>query len=111
MILFVVAIIISTFSQSILRVTMTSHMIKEGGEKDQGELMGVLTSIMSLSAIVGPLAAGWFYGFSSRAPFILAAVLSVIAYLIMQFEKKPKISEFSVDEVAIESGEQKMELA
>lgn len=58
MILFVTAIIISTFSQSILRITMTNHIIKDGGEKDQGELMGVLTSIMSLSAIVGPYS-GW----------------------------------------------------
>lgn len=111
MILFVTAIIISTFSQSILRITMTNHIIKDGGEKDQGELMGVLTSIMSLSAIVGPIAAGWFYGYSNRSPFILAAILSVIAYLIMQFETKHKPEEFKVDETIIESGEQKMELA
>jgi DHA1 family tetracycline resistance protein-like MFS transporter len=111
MILFVTAIIISTFSQSILRITMTNHIIKDGGEKDQGELMGVLTSIMSLSAIVGPIAAGWFYGYSNRSPFILAAILSIIAYLIMQFETKHKPKEFKVDETIIESGEQKMELA
>lgn len=111
MVCFVIAIIISTFTQSILRITMTSHIIKEGGEKDQGELMGVLTSIMSLSAIVGPIAAGWFYGFSSRAPFILAAVLSLVAYLIMRFEKKYQPQEFNINEIVVEAGEQKMELA
>jgi MFS family permease len=110
MILFVLAIIISTFGQSILRVTMTNHMIKGGGEKDQGELMGVLTSVFSLSAIVGPMAAGWLYGYSSKIPFMLAAVFMFIAFLMMKFEKKVLVPEFNPDELIVESGEQKMEL-
>lgn len=111
LLMLMLSVIISTFSQSILRVTMTNHIVKEGGEKDQGELMGVLTSIFSLSAIVGPMAAGWLYGYSSKIPFMLAAVFMFAAFLMMKFEKKVDTSDFKPDEIIIESGEQKMELA
>lgn len=108
---FILTIVISTFSQSILRITMTNYMIKEGDEREQGELMGVLTSIFSLSAIIGPLAAGWVYGFSTWIPFILAAFFSLLSFIIMQKEEKGRAEKFKLDEAVIEEGEQKIELA
>lgn len=67
--------------------------------KEQGEIQGTLTSLMSASAIVGPpVMTGIFYYFTSEntkyefagAPFLLAALLMAISAFIAFYSFKKK---------------------
>lgn len=114
--IFLFATIILTFSQSVLRITLTNHILREGAKDRQGEILGVLSSVMSLAMVIGPLLAGFLYSFKINMPFISAFILVLIAYIIIKSEKKlepeTKDSESDLSESeAITSAEQKMELA
>jgi DHA1 family tetracycline resistance protein-like MFS transporter len=63
-----------------------------GGEQNQGEMQGLLSSVEGLTAIVAPLAAaGLFYAFTSHvlqvafpgAPFALASATAMIACVLL----------------------------
>lgn len=108
---FGLGLLLATFGQSILRITLTNRLVREGDVSRQGELMGVLTSIMSLAMIIGPLLAGLFYGFGTSYPFIMAALFMATAWLIMTIKKPQPITNQTLDEVILETAEQKMELA
>jgi DHA1 family tetracycline resistance protein-like MFS transporter len=80
-----------------LQATIASHV----PPNEQGELQGGLTSIMSVTAIIGPLLMNnLFYYFTSPAapihfagaPFLLGGILmllsALIAYLALTKEKR-----------------------
>ena len=79
-----------------LQAVITNHV----PPNEQGELQGGLTSVMSITTIVGPLVMTNLFSFFTRktapvhfsgAPFLLGAVLmlssAIIAYLVLKKEK------------------------
>lgn len=79
-IFFIIGIFITAFGQSIYRVTMTSQVVAVTAKTHQGEVMGILAALMSLSMIVGPLLGGVVYGYYLSAPFYLSTLLLLIAF-------------------------------
>lgn len=80
---FLFGLIITAFSQSTLRVIMNSQIIGFSEKNQQGEMMGILASLMSLSMILGPILGGIVYGISSGLPFVLAGIILLITFIFI----------------------------
>jgi len=78
--LFIAGIILITFSQSTLRVVLSSAIAKAGGANRRGEVMGTSASIISASMIIGPLIGGALFVRNLHWPFLLSAVLLMVAF-------------------------------
>lgn len=80
---FLFGLIITAFGHSIMRVVMTSQIIGFSNKNEQGEMMGILASIMSLSMILGPVLGGAVYEIDQSLPFILAGVILFITFIFV----------------------------
>jgi MFS family permease len=85
--IFITGLILISFGQSVLRIVLTSLTVKRDEEK-RGEILGTLSSIMSLSMIVGPLLAGYLFEIKYYYPFLLAGIFSFIAFLVLYYSLK-----------------------
>lgn len=91
---FLFGLIITAFGQSLMRVIMTSQIIGFSNKEEQGEDMGILVSILSLSMILGPLLGGFVYGTHPGLPFVLAGIILFITFIfIFNTYKKIKTHE------------------
>ena len=100
-----------SISQSIIRVTMTSQIAKHGDPKEQGLIMGVLSSVMSLSMIIGPILAGSLFGINISFPFWVSALFSLLAFIIIFIQFKNDKKERIINEQELEMTDQKIEFA
>lgn len=80
---FLFGLIVTAFGHSIMRVVMTSQIIGFSNKNEQGEMMGILASIMSLSMIVGPVLGGAIYVISPSLPFIIASFILLITFVFV----------------------------
>lgn len=96
--IFVGGLIILTISHSVLRIVMTSQIAGASGSR-HGEVMGAMSSIMSVSMIIGPLVAGALFVNRISLPFLASGLLSAGAFLIIYISRK-KISQIQPDESA-----------
>jgi DHA1 family tetracycline resistance protein-like MFS transporter len=80
---FLFGLVVTAFGQSLMRVIMTSQIIGFSNKSEQGENMGILASIMSLSMILGPLFGGLVYYLHPSLPFILAGVILLITFIFI----------------------------
>lgn len=112
---FILPLIIGLFlfsvTHSILRVSMTSKIAREGAQNEQGMILGVMSSIMSLSMIIGPILAGALFTIDLSLPLWGSAIFSFLAFLIIISENRKKIKIKTLDEQSLEITEQKIELA
>lgn len=76
-------LIITAFGHSIMRVVMNSQIIGFSKKEEQGEIMGILASIMSLSMILGPLLGGIVYVLGAGLPFVLAGIILTITFVFV----------------------------
>lgn len=91
--LFIFGLFLITIGQSVLRVVMTSQMVGAANKQEQGEVLGMLMSIMSLSMIIGPLVAGWLYGKYTGLPFLLSAAIILLAFALVLINRKKLVAE------------------
>lgn len=82
-IFFIVGILITSFGHSIYRVTMMSQTMSNTDKTEQGEVMGVMASLMSLSMIIGPIIGGFVYNYGLSLPFYTAGLILLIAFIVM----------------------------
>jgi len=87
---FLLGLIITAFGQSIMRVVMNSQIIGFSEKKEQGEMMGILASIMSLSMILGPLIGGAVYEAHPSWPFLLSSIILFITFVFVYKTYKNK---------------------
>ncbi len=107
----IVGIILVAVAQSVLRAVMTSQIAKKGQSGNQGMILGVLGSVMSLSMIIGPIIAGALFGISTNLPFLAAGLFGILAFIILLIDCRRtncQHSELLERELIIE--EQKLEL-
>jgi len=87
---FIIGLIITAFGQSIMRVVMNSQIIGFSEKKEQGEMMGILASIMSLSMILGPLIGGAVYEAHPSWPFLLSSIILFVTFVFVYKTYKNK---------------------
>lgn len=78
--LFLLALVLSAFGQSNLRVVNNSAIIGHSPASQQGMINGVVQSVFFLSSIVAPLYAGGLMEVNLHLPWILAAFFMVVAF-------------------------------
>jgi MFS family permease len=106
----VIGSLLLSFSHSVLRVVMTSQVIKKGDSNEQGMILGVMSSIMSLSMIIGPILAGALFSIKLNLPFFASAILAFLAFVILFLDIKHKRNlETKIDDEELEIAEQKIE--
>jgi len=86
--IFLSGMILITFSQSVLRVTLMSQIAGTANPDERGEVMGVLAAVMSLSTIVGPMISGYIFQIKENLPFILSGIYALIAFGIIIFTQQ-----------------------
>ncbi|MCW5898429.1 MAG: MFS transporter [Flavobacteriales bacterium] len=58
-----------------LMPSLTSQLSRHATEKEQGQVLGMNQSFMSLARIAGPTLGGLLYGWHFRGPYVVGAVL------------------------------------
>jgi MFS family permease len=75
-----VALSVLAIGIGLTQPSLTALVSRRAGGEEQGEILGVTQSMGSLSRVLGPLAAGWFFGTFGRAsPFWSEAALVAAA--------------------------------
>jgi len=80
---FMVGLVFIAFAQAVLRVVITSNISNKSKTDNQGELMGVLSSLGAVASIIGPLIAGAMFEIKISFPFFLSASYGFLAFLIL----------------------------
>ena len=80
--LFFVAIPLFATAQSVQRVVLTSEVTGHVSPLMKGEALGILTSLMSASMVIGPLIGGALFELHDGYPFYFAGVLMLISLVI-----------------------------
>src|SRR5690606_4521001 len=68
-------LIILALAQGCLMPSITSLLSRSSGENEQGQVLGMNQSFMSLARVVGPTLGGALYGWHFTSPYIGGAVL------------------------------------
>jgi len=93
----ILAMVFMVFTQSLIHITTSARFISLAGEHKKGEVLGVLSAIMSLSAVAGPIIGGIMFEKNISLPFLVGALLMLVVFifiaLIHKKEKKLKIAE------------------
>lgn len=85
---FIVGFVVATLAHSVLRVVMTSQIVGMSDQTRRGEILGILSSIMSVSMTLAPLAAGSLYQYQHRLPFLFSATCMVAAFCLLFWRKR-----------------------
>ncbi len=80
----VVGIVFHVFSHSLLRVVMTSRAAGIAGVRKRGEVLGTMSSVLSLAMIGGPLLAGYLFEIKPFLPFAACSLALASGFLIMK---------------------------
>ncbi len=84
---FIIGLILLTFSQSILRVVLSSQLVALRPTR-RGEILGTMTSVMSVSMVIAPVCAGLLFERHPAGPFVTAAIISLIALMIIFYFRR-----------------------
>lgn len=87
-IFFCLAIVLTTFGQSILRVVMTSQVVSQSLPHERGEVLGVMSSVTSLSMMIGPFLSGFMYQKHPSLPFIFGSLCILLAFLVIYTQRR-----------------------
>ncbi len=80
---FIIGLVLITFAQAVLRTVITSNVSDKSKTDNQGELMGVLSSLGAVASVAGPLIAGSMFEVKVSFPFFLSASYGFLAFLIL----------------------------
>ncbi len=78
-------IVLYVFSQSLLRVTVASRAAGIAGNRRRGEVLGIMTSVLSAAMIAGPLLAGSLFDVRPFLPFAACSLALVAGFVTMKF--------------------------
>jgi len=101
--IFCIALLLTTFGQSILRVVMTSQVVGQSPPAQRGEVLGIMSSIVSLSMMIGPFLAGFMYEKYRALPFLFGFLCLSLAFFFL-YQKRRDLEKMKLPEdVTIES--------
>jgi MFS family permease len=90
LVLFYIALPLFATGQSVQRVVITSEVTGKTDPLMKGEALGILTSIMAASMVVGPIVGGALFEIHDGYPFFLAAVLMLFSFIVaLQYRRSP----------------------
>lgn len=94
LLLFIVATLFIGTGQSILRVVLTSQVAGAADPKAKGEKLGMLSSLMSMCMVIGPILSGPLFEINDTFPYYLAAVFLVFGLVMtLRYERNAAAAE------------------
>jgi DHA1 family tetracycline resistance protein-like MFS transporter len=103
LIIFCIALVFTTFGQSVLRVVMTSQVVGFAGREKRGEVLGIMSSIASLSMIISPFIAGFLYERYAPLPYYVSAIYLTVAFILLFLKRKKLSKETLPEDVVMET--------
>ncbi len=97
---FLLALLPMILGQSLLRVIMSSRASGIAGIKRRGEVLGIMSSIQSTAAIIGPLISGIIYANIRYLPFLIASATMFMVFIIFKYFC-PRVGEINDDDLPI----------
>jgi MFS family permease len=86
----VLAAVIASFGNGVLRPALTSLITRQAGQHEQGVVMGLTQSLTSMAAIVAPFVAGLLIQYGQLTAWAsLAAVLAVVGFVLAKMPERP----------------------
>ena len=82
--LFAIGLLFITLAQSTLRVVISSGVAGFAGPMRRGEVLGIMSSVLSVSMIIGPILAGALFQINVQLPFLVNIALLLGAFSIMK---------------------------
>ncbi len=79
---FIFGFVVTAFSQSLLRVVLTSQAVALAEPARKGETLGVMNSLTSAGMIFGPVIAGAAFGLWRGLPLLISAILMLLAFFV-----------------------------
>lgn len=79
--LFLSGLAITAFCHTTLRVVINSQIVGFYKKEEQGAVVGILTSLMSLAMILGPIFGGSLYEIGRGLPFIATGLVLVLLFV------------------------------
>lgn len=98
--IFILGLIAMTFANGVLQVVVTSQTIGAADPKTKGEVVGILTAITSISAVIAPLIAGKLFEVKTYIPFLISTAYMAVAFGIVLINRK-KMTKMSAPEEEI----------
>ena len=83
--IFLLSLLPMVLGQSLLRVIMSSRASGIAGQQRRGEVLGIMSSIQSTAAIIGPLLSGIIYSHNRYLPFLLSSTIIFVAFVIFKY--------------------------
>lgn len=74
-------------SQAIMRIVMSNQAISKAEPARKGEIMGIMTSMMTAAMVIGPLLGGYLFEKKTWLPFIAGIVCSLGALVVSRKSK------------------------
>jgi len=90
--IFMSGIFVMMLCQSVLRAVMSSRITGFSDPRKKGEVAGIMSSMMTLGMIIGPLVIGYIYIINHRLPFIISGIVLFIAFIVA-YASRHKIPE------------------
>jgi MFS family permease len=88
--LFCVGLPLFATGQSVQRVVITSEITGRTDPLMKGEALGILTSLMAASMVVGPMIGGALFEIHDSYPFFFAGALMIISLIIaLRYRRSP----------------------
>lgn len=85
---FIAFLILFAFSHSVLRVVTNSQIVGMAEENKKGEVIGLTQGLMSLASIIMPLIGGFLFEINIHAPWILAAAIMLMTFIMVLIERR-----------------------
>ncbi|MBI5414763.1 MFS transporter [Candidatus Peregrinibacteria bacterium] len=83
--IFVAGLLLNVFFQSTLRIAISSQVAGMAGQHRRGEVLGILSSILSLAMIIGPILSGILFEISLSLPFFMSSLSLLCAFFLMKY--------------------------
>lgn len=96
---FFIGLIFTTFGQSVLRVIMTSQIASRANPHNKGEVLGVTSSLTSMSMALGPLLAGPLFVINPSLPFVMSAIYLSISFFVLYMFRETLPTKLSEDQM------------
>jgi MFS family permease len=76
---------------------MTSQVVGFAGREKRGEVLGIMSSITSLSMTISPFIAGFLYERHTALPYYTSAMYLAVAFMLL-YQKRRKLSRETLPE-------------
>jgi DHA1 family tetracycline resistance protein-like MFS transporter len=86
-IIYIIGILFTSLSHSIYRTTATSEVVGLAEPTQKGEVLGIMSSIMSFGMIIGPIISELVYRKVIYGPYFVGAIILALGFTVLYYDR------------------------